>query len=204
MQLVHDQNFVRVIDHVLSPHHCDRLRCLFEAQHDQHTRRDSEWVALTELALTAPDNMTSRNPLHKLRAQQDPIWPEVLEPLAQRLRDLAAEYAQTWGTWQGMSFLPQDYSMEGMRIKCYRPHSGDQFRTHVDVANRASSSRFLSFLLYLNDSDAGTHFARDSHTVQAREGRVVLFPPLWTHPHAGLEPKGSTTKYILSTYLNYV
>jgi hypothetical protein len=204
MKITYDHNYVRVIDQVLSADHCDRLRCLFEEQHAQHTRRDSEWVSLTELALTAPDNTRSRNPLRNLRAQQDPVWPEVLEPLAQRLRTLAEQYGQTWGTWQGISFLPQDYSMEGMRIKCYRPHSGDQFRTHVDVANRASSSRFLSFLLYLNDSDAGTHFARDSYTVQAQEGRVVLFPPLWTHPHAGLEPKGDTTKYILSTYLHYL
>lgn len=204
MQIVYDHNCVRVIDCVLSADHCARLCALFEAEHAQHTRRDSEWVSLTELALTAPDNMISRNPLNRLRAAHDPIWPEVLEPLALLLRALAEQYAVTWATWQGISFLPQDYSMEGMRIKCYRPHSGDQFRTHVDVANRASSSRFLSFLLYLNDSDAGTHFARDSHTVPAQEGRVVLFPPLWTHPHAGLEPKGSTTKYILSTYLHYL
>ena len=204
MEIVYDHNYVRVIDQVLSADHCDRLCAMFEAEHTQHTRRDSEWVALTELALTAPDNDISRNPLHRLRAAQDSIWPEVLEPLALLLRDLAEQYALTWSTWQGISFLPQDYSMEGMRIKCYRPHSGDQFRTHVDVANRDSSSRFLSFLLYLNDSDGGTHFARDNHTVQAQQGRVVLFPPLWTHPHAGLEPKGSTTKYILSTYLHYL
>ena len=204
MQITYDHNYVRVIDQVLSADHCVRLCTLFEAEHTQHTRRDSEWVALTELALTAPDNTISRNPLNRLRAAQDPIWPEVLEPLALLLRDLAEQYALTWSTWEGISFLPQDYSMEGMRIKCYRPHSGDQFRTHVDVANRASSSRFLSFLLYLNDSDAGTHFARDNHTVVAQQGRVVLFPPLWTHPHAGLEPKGSTTKYILSTYLHYL
>jgi len=204
MQIVYDHNYVRVIDHVLTADHCARLCAMFEAEHTQHTRRDSEWVSLTELALTAPGNMISRNPLQRLRAKQDTVWPEVLEPLALRLRVLAEQYAQTWGMWQGISFLPQDYSMEGMRIKCYRPHSGDQFRTHVDVANRDSSSRFLSFLLYLNDSDAGTHFARDNHTVQAQEGRVVLFPPLWTHPHAGLEPKGSTTKYILSTYLHYL
>lgn len=204
MTIVYDANFVQVHDHVLSAAACDALCDTFESRVAQHTRRDSEWVALTELALTAPDNTISRNPLHRLRAAHDPIWPDILEPLTQSLQQLAQHYAQTWGTWQGISFLPDVYSMEGMRIKCYRPRSGDQFRTHVDVASRDSSSRFLSFLLYLNDSDAGTHFARHSHTVAAVKGRAVLFPPLWTHPHAGLPPQGTTTKYILSTYLNYL
>ena len=38
--------------------------------------------------------------------------------------------------------------------------------------------------------------------VQPRAGRLLMFPPMWTHPHAGLPPI-SNQKYICGTYLHY-
>jgi hypothetical protein len=38
--------------------------------------------------------------------------------------------------------------------------------------------------------------------VQPVKGSVIVFPPTWQYPHAGL-PLISGTKYIMSTYLNF-
>jgi len=60
----------------------------------------------------------------------------------------------------------------------------------------------MVFLWYLNDVAEGgqTRFTDLSIDVQARCGRLLVFPPYWMYQHAGMSPK-SNDKYILSTYL---
>ena len=94
--------------------------------------------------------------------------------------------------------------MEEFRIKRYNSETGEQFDTHVDACTKESSKRYLSFLFYLNDDFTGgeTVFHPDK-TVTPKAGSVLVFPPTWQYPHAGL-PLITGTKYILSTYLNFV
>jgi hypothetical protein len=65
------------------------------------------------------------------------------------------------------------------------------------------ATRFLAFLFYLNDSDAGTEFPLEGITVEAKQGRLVIFPPGLQWPHIGHEPRLGD-KYIMSTYLHYI
>ena len=39
--------------------------------------------------------------------------------------------------------------------------------------------------------------------IHPKTGSVLVFPSLWTFPHAGL-PVKSGTKYILTTYFHYI
>jgi len=39
--------------------------------------------------------------------------------------------------------------------------------------------------------------------VQPKTGKLLMFPPLWTHPHLALPPV-SGPKYIVGGYLHYV
>ena len=50
--------------------------------------------------------------------------------------------------------------------------------------------------------EEGGQTAFNDVTIEAKEGRLILFPPLWMFPHAGKIPI-SNTKYILTTYLTY-
>ena len=68
--------------------------------------------------------------------------------------------------------------------------------------NLLSCSRFLSFLWYLNDVNDGGHTIFNDMKIDARKGRLVIFPPMWMFPHMGEEPI-SNTKYIMSSYLRY-
>jgi hypothetical protein len=59
---------------------------------------------------------------------------------------------------------------------------------------------------YLNDVEEGgeTEFESEfGFTVKPKQGRMVVFPPMWMFPHRGKQPI-SNSKYILSTYLHYV
>jgi len=204
MQTVYDHNRIRVIDGFLDPETCAQFRDNFELCAKHHERRSGPWVNLIELDLWNFTHRPITNPLTRQRRGQPYNWTEATDLLTDKIYSVAADYVTTWGRVEGVDLLPSTFAMEGMRIKCYRPNGLDQFKLHVDVANRDSSGRFLSFLLYLNDSDAGTEFPLEGKTVEAREGRLLMFPPLWTYPHIGHMPKDGSTKYILSTYLHYI
>jgi hypothetical protein len=204
MQTVYDHNRIRVIDGFLDPETCAQFRDNFELCARHHQRRGGDWVNLVELELWNLTHRTAANPLEQARRSMTYDWTPATDLLTDKIYSQAESYVATWGQFEGVHLLPHQFSMEGMRIKCYRPNGLDQFKLHVDVADRASSGRFLSFLLYLNDSDAGTEFPLEGKTVEAREGRLLMFPPLWTYPHIGHMPKDGSTKYILSTYLHYI
>jgi len=97
--------------------------------------------------------------------------------------------------------VPSRPYIEDIRIKRYRAGADEKFEPHYDAANKMCN-RYLVFLWYLNDVLEGgeTEFADLGLRVQARAGRLLMFPPYWMFQHAGLAPR-SNDKYIVSTYL---
>ena len=90
-----------------------------------------------------------------------------------------------------------------------RVHNKDEFKFHVDVQDYASARRFLVYFWYLNTVEEGgeTCFQLNRQheievKVQPQTGRLLMFPPMWTHPHVALPPI-SGPKYIMSAYLHY-
>ena len=96
-----------------------------------------------------------------------------------------------------------ELALEHFRVKRYQGNTNQQFANHVDVGSLASSKRYLAFLFYLNDNFLGgeTQFNPDLK-IKPVKGSVVVFPPTWMYPHAGL-PVYAGDKYIMSSYLNY-
>jgi len=100
--------------------------------------------------------------------------------------------------------FPQQYSYEMFRMKRYMPNGVDEFNDHVDVGNLDSARRFLVFFLYLDDNEGGhTEFPQFDISIPPKTGRMVMFPPMWTHLHAGRKPIDKP-KYIIGSYLHYV
>ena len=99
-------------------------------------------------------------------------------------------------------FLPKFSLLEEFRVKRYIPGGEERFDEHVDVATYDTARRCLSFLFYLNNNNGKTVFTRHGLNISPMCGRVVVFPPTWEYPHAGLAPSDNT-KYIMSTYLHY-
>lgn len=99
--------------------------------------------------------------------------------------------------------LPSKYGFEELRVKKYEV--GDSFDKHIDVSDHASAKRWLAFLVYLNDDFEGgeTKFYNQDYVVRPKKGHVLVFPPLWLYPHAGL-PVTKGEKYILTTYFHFL
>ena len=97
---------------------------------------------------------------------------------------------------------PDLKSLEEFRIKRYNTSGDERFDEHVDVTNPQSAMRAVAFLFYLNDNDGNTVFTNQNLSISPSSGKVVVFPPTWEYPHAGLPPS-TNSKYILSTYIHY-
>lgn len=100
--------------------------------------------------------------------------------------------------------FPKDFQYEELRIKKYDTNNLDEFKLHVDVEDHSTAKRFLVFFIYLNDNEGGlTVFPDYDIKVRPKTGRVLMFPPLWTHRHYAEKPI-KKPKYILGSYLHYV
>ena len=167
----------------LKPNICNELIQVFDNSTPQ-VRRENSVQRFTEVNLNE-------------------VYPELARDLIHTVSNAAENYMDRVVP-AGERYFPVKYGLEEMRIKRY--DKGDCFNQHVDVGNLSSSKRFLAFLFYLNEDYEGgaTVFKTpDNFTVRPCTGNVVVFPPTWQYPHAGMPVKGGT-KYIMSTYLNYV
>ena len=101
---------------------------------------------------------------------------------------------------------PEEIAYEHCRMKRYLPNGQDRFDEHADVRDHATARRFLVMFAYLNTVEEGGetafYFNDVIIKVSAVAGRIIAFPPFWTHPHAGLSPI-SGNKYIIGSYLHY-
>lgn len=179
-----DQDYVRAIDSVIPPEHCEDMIRGFNACRPWQTRQD-RYQRLWTLDLQG--------------CARHWAWHDHIEFLADAVRSQTLLYQEHWDRFGS---FPQEYLMEGFRIKSYDSGTGDGFPIHCDANCAQVSTRFLAFLFYLNDSDAGTEFPQQKITIPARQGRLLIFPPGLQWPHIGHEPlKGN--KYIISTYLQF-
>ena len=103
------------------------------------------------------------------------------------------------------SFATYNRFTKTIRIKKYVANGKDVFKDHVDVIRSTgpSSKRFLVFIMYLSDVEEGgeTSIPRYNIKCKPKAGRLLMFPPFWTHPHQG-EKVIKGTKYQIMTYLH--
>ena len=62
--------------------------------------------------------------------------------------------------------------------------------------------RMLVWMIYLNDAECGTEFPYQNKTVDAKAGRLVIWPAAWSHPHKGVTPNKGL-KYIATGWYSY-
>jgi len=67
------------------------------------------------------------------------------------------------------------------------------------------ASRLIAWSLYLNDIDLGgeTEFLYLKRRINAKAGRLVIWPAGFTHTHRG-NPPLSNDKYILTGWLEFM
>jgi hypothetical protein len=100
--------------------------------------------------------------------------------------------------------IPNSPLHSDLILKRYQPGVQEQFQLHFDAIHHVAN-RYVVLLWYLNDVEQGgdTRFPQLDVSIQARRGRLLMFPPYWMYQHEGMPPV-SGDKYILSTYLLFI
>ena len=180
------RHFVRVYDNALSATWCSRLLAGFDALSAHQARNGRELRAALHDSAWTELNITRHG---------DPLT-------VGHFRKLIEEGLARYNADVGLGIpVPNSPACADLVIKRYRPGSGERFQLHFDSVDHLAN-RYLVFLWYLNDvgSGGGTRFPDLDFEVDARAGRLLIFPPYWMYQHEGLPPL-SGDKYILSTYL---
>jgi len=85
-----------------------------------------------------------------------------------------------------------------------RTEPGQYYHWHIDGGSHEFSYRQLVAIFYLNnleeDQGGTTDFFHQGVNVIPRAGKLILFPPFWTHKHRGAEVV-SGKKYIATTWV---
>jgi prolyl 4-hydroxylase len=187
---IHELNhFIRTYDQDLDPQLCEQMIASFHAlarfqkRNGRGVRAGLEGSAWTELnvsKLSDPGFQTM------FRAQID-------RALARYNNDVGLQIA-----------VPNSPLISELMMKRYQPSGDERFQTHFDAIHHVAN-RYMVLLWYLNDvADGGeTRFPQLNISIQARAGRLLMFPPYWMYQHEGVPPR-SGDKYIISTYLLFV
>ena len=88
-------------------------------------------------------------------------------------------------------------------IQKYDP--GDGYHSlHCENAGESTAQRVLAWMIYLNTvtDKGGTYFSAYNKTINAKEGRLVIWPAYFTHQHKGVVSK-TQTKYIVTGWHSY-
>ena len=189
-------NLIRVYDDVVDEESCERMIKMFEDS------KDTQPVKLDD-----GDNSISFTQLTMVEHKE---WESVQAGMLEVFQDYIMRYnidvslkSKQW---------PETYGYEAIRMKRYLDNDYDRFDPHVDVLNYETARRFLAFFIYLNDVEEGgeTEFVNlykpgtyVPFKVEAKRGRLLMFPPLWPWYHAGRKPI-SNNKYIIHSYCHYV
>lgn len=89
----------------------------------------------------------------------------------------------------------------GYQVQRYRP--GEFYEWHIDGGSHELSQRQLVALWYLNDvpgPGGETEFLYQGASVRPERGKLVLFPPFWTHEHRAATVQQGV-KYIATTWV---
>lgn len=89
----------------------------------------------------------------------------------------------------------------GYNIQRYLP--GEYYHWHIDGGSHQFADRQLVALWYINDVEGPggeTEFRSQGVKVTPEEGKLVLFPPFWTHEHRAVKVEKGI-KYIATTWV---
>ena len=116
------------------------------------------------------------------------------------LRSAIAIYKQAY------PHLNQWITMEdtGFQVQKYNKAQG-YYREHTDSFPGTATERVLAVIIYFNDVEFGgeTNFPVHGVKVKPVQGRICLFPAVFTHPHESCVPITSD-KWIISSFINNV
>lgn len=124
-----------------------------------------------------------------------PHWKDVDRQLFGSVSEAMLEFRKTYAYFKG------PFKDIGYQLQRYLP--GEHYHWHIDGGSHDFSQRQLVALWYLNDvpgPGGETEFLFQDVSIRPEKGKLVIFPPFWTHEHrAATLHEGA--KYIATTWI---
>lgn len=185
-----------IFENHLSPDVCRDIITRFEA--------DSSLQYQGEVATSAGAGKTDTDikKCTELHVSAHAHWADIDKLLWERMGDAVKLVRERH---LGLSYMGGKFHDEGYRIKRYMNDGTEGFKTHIDVNGYPQAHRQLVCQWYLNTVEEGgeTVFPEQGMEVAPVTGRLVCFPPFWTHIHRA-NPPISEPKYIVSGWLTFL
>ena len=89
-------------------------------------------------------------------------------------------------------------------LQKYYPNQG-YYQLHCENSSVNDCKRIGAWMIYLNtvSDGGGTYFDNYDLTLDAKQGRCVIWPAYWTHFHKGVVSK-TETKYIATGWITFI
>ena len=131
--------------------------------------------------------------------RDSPEWEALFMAIVPALRSTMEQYM---AKYRGIRELVEAEGLDCTVPMIERVDPGQGFDWHYD-ATRTTTNRVAAGLLYLTSvAEAGETEFDGGPKVKPERGKIVIFPPYWTHFHRGVTP-ARETKYVLSYFWIY-
>lgn len=141
----------------------------------------------------------NRTGLQLAITRQSPEWEALFMAVVPALRRTMDSYL---AKYPGLAGLVEDEGLDCTLPMIERVDPGQGFNWHYDHVASAAN-RVVAGLLYLKTvTEGGETEFWDGRKVRADAGKIVLFPPYWTHYHRGVTP-ARESKYVMSYFWIY-
>ena len=170
----------------LPPAFCDEVIDRFEAHPEQQYEGRIGQVRTKDRSVKATTDLVVSN-------KED--WKDVDQMFFRSMASALREFRETFPYFKG------PFKDMGYQVQRYQP--GEFYHWHIDGGSHELSQRQLVALWYLNDvpgPGGETQFLYQDVSIKPQRGKLVLFPPFWTHEHRAAELKAGV-KYIATTWV---
>ena len=169
---------LRIYDGALSEEFCDELINIFEAKQSILKKRKNHLFNEYNYTIDYKDD-------------------EVHSNLLNHMSMLYKHYLKDLGTDNMIGIS----GFEEVKIKRYDSKQGEH-GLHIDTVDQKSSIRAVSFLFFLNETDGQVDFPLQRVGVEARKGRVIIYPSTWEYPK-NIKKTTKIDGYLAETYIHY-
>ena len=165
---------------------CDEIIERFEANpNDQYLGRIGQQASEDTDIKRSTDLVVSNKP----------HWKDIDRLLFSSLNRALVEFKNLYPFFEG-PFKDMGYSVQ-------RTNAGEFYHWHIDGGSHEFSHRQLVAIWYLNNltgQGGETEFRFQEIKIKPEAGKLILFPPFWTHEHRGRVLQEGT-KYIATTWV---
>jgi predicted 2-oxoglutarate/Fe(II)-dependent dioxygenase YbiX len=183
---VKPNTFIYEKQHALPDALCDEMIARFEQQSDEQYQG--------RIGQTASENNSIKKTTDLVVSGKE-HWKDIDKALFQSMATAIKEFRETFPYFKG------PFKDMGYGIQRYNP--GEFYHWHIDGGSHDFSQRQLVALWYLNDvpgPGGETEFLYQDVKIKPEKGKLVLFPPFWTHEHRAVT-LNEGVKYIATTWI---